>query len=315
MPPGEKINPTDQAVMEYFEMSIKAGNQQISRRDFIKASSAAAAVAGFAGPGYAEAAQAEVKAMATKGRIKQSVCKWCYGKIPMEKFAAEAAKLGLKSVELVDPRDWAVLKEHGLICAMSNSHSIGKGLNRKENHEECLAKIRKSIEETAEAGFPNVICFSGNRAGMDDDEGLKNCEVALKQIVGFAEEKKITLCMELLNSKRNHKDYMCDRTHWGAELVKRVGSPRFKLLYDIYHMQVQEGDVIATIRENIDFIGHFHTGGVPGRNEIDDSQELNYPTIMKAIAKTSYDAYVGQEFIPKGNPLQSLAEAVKICDV
>lgn len=281
-----------------------------SRRNFIKASAAIGAVCGV---GPALAAQAEEYKV--KGRIKQSVCKWCYGSIPMEEFAAYAAKIGIKAIDLVGPSDWPVLKKHGLVCSMSNSHGIAKGLNRKENHEECLAKIRKSIEETAEAGFPNVICFSGNREGMDDDEGMKNCEIAAKQIVGFAEKKNINLCIELLNSKRNHKDYMCDRTHWGAELVRRVGSPRFKLLYDIYHMQVQEGDVIATIQEYAEFIAHYHTGGVPGRNEIDDSQELNYPTIMKAIIKTGFDGYVAQEFIPKRDPLTSLAEAVRICDV
>jgi hydroxypyruvate isomerase len=281
-----------------------------SRRSFIKASAVIGATCGIA---PALAAQAEEYKV--KGRIKQSVCKWCYGSIPMEEFAAYAAKIGLKAIELVGPSDWPILKKHGLVCSMSNSHGIAKGLNRKENHEECLAKIRKSIEETAEAGFPNVICFSGNREGMDDDEGMKNCEIAAKQIVGFAEKKKINLCIELLNSKRNHKDYMCDRTHWGAELVKRVGSPRFKLLYDIYHMQVQEGDIIATIQEYGEYFAHYHTGGVPGRNEIDDSQELNYPTIMKAIVKTGFDGYVAQEFIPKRDPLTSLAESVRICDV
>ena len=247
-------------------------------------------------------------------RINQSVCGWCY-RVPMEKFAAYAAKIGLKSIEIVGPKSWPVLKKHGLVCAMSNSHGISKGLNRKENHEECLAKIRKSIEETAEAGFPNVICFSGNRAGMDDEEGLENCVIALKQVVGLAEQKKVTICMELLNSKRNHKDYMCDRTHWGAKVAKKVGSERLKLLYDIYHMQVQEGDVIATIREYKDYIGHYHTAGVPGRNEIDETQELYYPAIMKAIVDTGFKGYVGQEFIPKRDPLKSLAEAVKLCDV
>jgi len=258
---------------------------------------------------------AEIKGSIKNGRIKQSVCQWCYRKMPIEKLAANAAQIGLKSIELVNPKDWPVLKKHGLICAMSNSHGIAKGLNRKENHDGCLARIRKSIEQTADAGFPNVICFSGNRAGMDDDEGLKNCEIAVKQIMPLVEKKKVMLCMELLNSKRDHKDYMCDRTHWGAKLVKRIGSPRFKLLYDIYHMQVQEGDVIATIRENKDYIGHYHTGGVPGRNEINDSQELNYSTVMRAIVDTGFKGYVGQEFIPKLDPITSLAEAARICDV
>ena len=281
-----------------------------SRRNFIKT---AAVIGTTCSVNPALAAEAEEYKV--KGRINQSVCKWCFGSIPMEEFAAYCAKIGIKAIDLVGPSDWPILKKHGLVCSMSNSHGITKGLNRKENHEECLAKIRKSIEETADAGFPNVICFSGNRKGMDDDEGMKNCEIAVKQIVGLAEKKKINLCIELLNSKRNHKDYMCDRTHWGAELVKRVGSPRFKLLYDIYHMQVQEGDVIATIKEYSECIAHYHTAGVPGRHEIDDSQELNYPPIMKAIAETGFDGYVAQEFIPKRDPLTSLAESVRICDV
>jgi hydroxypyruvate isomerase len=198
---------------------------------------------------------------------------------------------------------------------MTPSHGIGKGLNRIANHAECLGRIRKAIEDTSDAGFRNVICFSGNRAGMDDNEGLKNCEIAIKQVVGLAEKKNVTICMELLNSKRNHKGYMCDRTHWGGELVRRIGSPRFQLLYDIYHMQVQEGDVIATIKEYKDCIGHYHTAGVPGRNEIDETQELYYPPIMKAIVETGFKGYVGQEFIPKKDALTSLTNAVEICDV
>jgi hydroxypyruvate isomerase len=234
----------------------------------------------------------------------------------LDEFAAACAAMGIRSVELVEPAEWEILKKHGLICAMTGSHSIGKGLNRAENHAECLDKIRTSIEATAAAGFPNVICFSGNRAGMDDEEGLKNCETAIKQIAGFAEEKKVTLCMELLNSKRDHGDYMCDRTAWGAALVRRVGSERFRLLYDIYHMQVQEGDVIATIKEFSDCIGHYHTAGVPGRNEIGATQELNYPAIMKAILDSGFNGYVGQEFIPRSkDAMASLAEAVRICDV
>ncbi len=253
--------------------------------------------------------------MEHNARIKQSVCRWCYGNQPLESFAAYCASIGITSIELVEPNDWATLQKHGLICAMTPSHGITKGLNRKENHAACLAQIRASIERTAEAGFPNVICFSGNRAGMDDDEGMKNCEIALKEIVGFAEQKNVTLCMELLNSKRNHKDYMCDRTSWGGQLVRRIGSPNFKLLYDIYHMQVQEGDVIDTIREYKECIGHYHTAGVPGRNEIDETQELNYPAIMRAIVQTGFDGYVGQEFVPRRDPLRSLAQAVKLCDV
>jgi hydroxypyruvate isomerase len=251
-----------------------------------------------------------------KGRIKHSVCQWCYGSTGLEVLAIQAKRIGLVAIDLVKTKDWPVLKKHGLECSMAWSHDIGKGLNRKENHGECLDKIRKGIEAASEAGFPNVICFSGNREGMDDAEGMKNCEIAIKQVVGLAEKKNVTICMELLNSKRDHNDYMCDRTHWGAELVKRVGSDNFKLLYDIYHMQVQEGDVIATIKEYHECIGHYHTAGVPGRNEIDDSQELYYPAIIKAIVDTGFKGYLAQEFIPKSKePLKSLAQAVRICDV
>ena len=290
---------------------------KISRRNFLGGAAVATAVTvgEFTFKAEANEQKKTVEGSFLTGCIKQSVCKWCYRDIPLEELAPYAAKIGLKSIELVGVEDWTILKKHGLICAMAGSHGISKGLNRKENHEECLAKIRASIEKTAEAGFPNVICFSGNREGMDDDEGLNNCEIALKKVASFAEKKKVTICMELLNSKRDHLDYMCDHTSWGARLIKRVGSPRVKLLYDIYHMQVQEGDVIATIGENKDYIGHYHTGGVPGRNEIDDSQELNYPTIMRAIVETGFDGYVGQEFIPTRDPLTSLAEAVRICDV
>ena len=283
----------------------------MDRRSFI-ASGAVASAAAFL---HTPAALAEETGRKAKGHIKQSVSRWCFGGIPFDEFAQYCTTIGVGSIELVAPEKWPVLKKHGLICAMTPSHSITRGLNRIENHNHCLAKIRKGIEDTAEAGFPNVICFSGNREGMDDDEGLKNCKIALKQIVGFAEENNITLCMELLNSKRNHKDYMCDRTAWGAELVQKVGSDRFRLLYDIYHMQVQEGDVIATIKEFADSIGHYHTAGVPGRHEIDDSQELYYPPIMKAILETGYKGYVGHEFVPKKDPLRSLAQAVHICDV
>ncbi len=282
----------------------------MDRRSFLAASTAVGI-----GIGSASAESEGESIGATNNRIKQSVCKWCYGWVPIEDFAAHAAKIGLKAIDLVNPDQWPTLKKYGLECSMSNSHGIAKGLNRIGNHEECLTKIRKSVEQTSAAGFPNVICFSGNRAGMDDAEGLKNCVTALKQVIGLAEKKNVTICMELLNSKRSHKDYMCDRTHWGVELVRQVGSNNFKLLYDIYHMQVQEGDVIDTISENKDYIGHYHTAGVPGRREIDDTQELYYPAIMEAILKTGYTGYVAQEFLPKARQLDTLTQAVKICDV
>ncbi len=252
---------------------------------------------------------------AAKGRIRQSVCQWCYGKMSVDDLAKNSARIGLKSVELIGPDHWPTIRKYGLICAMVPSHPLHKGLNHKDNWDECLAKIRTSIELSAEAGFPNVITFSGNRNGVPDDVGIENCVAAVKKVIGLAEEKKINLCMELLNSKVNHKDYQCDRTPWGVEVVKRVGSPRFKLLYDIYHMQIMEGDVIRTIRENHQYLGHYHTGGNPGRNEIDDTQELNYAAIMKAIVETKFEGYVGQEFIPLRDPMTSLAQSFKICDV
>jgi hydroxypyruvate isomerase len=248
-------------------------------------------------------------------RIRQSVCKWCYGSMPVEDLARNAARMGFRSVELVEPKDWGILKSHGLVCAMTFSHGIAKGINKKENHAECLAQIRDAIEKTSEAGFPNVICFSGNRAGTSDEDGIANCVAAVKEVMALAEAKKVTLCMELLNSKVDHRDYHADRTPWGVEVVKRVGSERFKLLYDIYHMQIMEGDVIRTIRENHAYIGHYHTAGNPGRNEIDESQELNYAAIMRAIADTGYAGFVGQEFVPKKDPMTSLEHAFRVCDV
>lgn len=292
-------------------MNQKNSNFIVSRRGFMAGASAGVLLS----TGSLARGMDVALPVGFKGNINQTVCKWCFRKVKLEELAACCRKIGIKGMDLVNPKDWPILKKYGLVCSMTSSHGIAKGLNRVENHAECLAKIRKSIDDTSEAGFANVICFSGNRKGMDDDEGMKNCEKAIKDVVGYAEKKNVILCMELLNSKRNHKDYMCDRTHWGAQLVRRVGSDHFRLLYDIYHMQVQEGDVIATIKEYSDCIGHYHTAGVPGRNEIDDSQELFYPAIMKAILATGFKGYVGQEFIPKKDPLGSLADSVKICDV
>jgi hydroxypyruvate isomerase len=253
-----------------------------------------------------------------KGNIKQSVCQWCYGKIPLEQLAAEAAKMGYKSIELLRANQYKVIKPYGLTCAMLSpniENIIPDGLNRKENHARIQKALREAIEFAAAEGLPNVICMSGNRRGMPDDEGLENCVQGLKGVVGLAEEKKVTLCMEGLNSKVNHKDYMYDHTNWGVALAKKVGSPRFRLLYDIYHMQIMEGDVIRTIRESKEYLAHFHTGGVPGRHEIDDTQELNYPAVMKAILETGFQGYVAQEFIPAREPLASLAQGFRICDV
>ena len=283
----------------------------MDRRNFL----AASAAAGIA-IGSVNAETPEQPTATTNNRIKQSVCSWCFRKTKLRDLAKFSAKIGLRSIELVKPKDWSILKEQGLICAMTPGGSIRNGLNRKENHEKLLADLRNNIDITSQAKFPNVICFSGNRDGMDDDEGMANCRDAIKQVVGYAEKKNVNICMELLNSKVNHKDYMCDRSQWGVQLAKSIGSPNFGLLYDIYHMQVQEGDIIATIKKHHEHFFHYHTAGVPGRNELDETQELYYPAIIKAIIDSGFKGYLGQEFRPKSkDPLKSLAQAVNICDV
>jgi hydroxypyruvate isomerase len=221
----------------------------------------------------------------------------------------------MKAIDLLGPNDFPTLKKHGLVCSMISTHGLTKGLNRKENHEECLARIRSAIDAASEYNFPNVITFPGNRAGMSDDVGVDNTVIALKQVAGYAEKKAVTICLEYLNSKVNHKDYMFDNMAWGVEACKKVGSESVKILYDIYHAQIMEGDIIRTIRTYKDYIGHYHTGGNPGRNEIDETQELYYPAIMRAIADTGFKGYVAHEFVPKHDPIESLAYAVRICDV
>ncbi|HEY4988807.1 MAG TPA: TIM barrel protein [Opitutaceae bacterium] len=284
----------------------------ITRRDVLKVMAGAAAMAALPRARSEEPAAA----VASGGSFRHSACRWCYQKIPLDDLAREAKRIGLDSVELLDPEDWPVVQKHGLTCAMANGVTrIPEGLNRIEHHAVMVPGMIARIGACADAGLPNVICFSGNRGGMDDEVGLANCATALKQIVGEAEKRRVTVCMELLNSKINHHDYMCDHTVWGVELVKRVGSDRFKLLYDIYHMQIMEGDVVRTISENHAYIGHYHTGGVPGRHEIDDSQELNYPAIARAIKETGYRGFVAQEFIPVREPFASLAQAVALCTV
>jgi hydroxypyruvate isomerase len=257
--------------------------------------------------------------VAKNAGLKQSVCRWCYNGMQLDKLAAECVKLGYKSVELLLPPEVLVVKKHGLTCAVIGGADIANGLNRESNHPKILDQLRTRIEFAAGNGVPNVICMSGNRTikgqTISDEEGMDVCAKGLKQVVGLAEEKKVTLIMEGLNSKVDHKDYMYDKTEWGVQLCKKVGSPRFKLLYDIYHMQIMEGDVIATVKKHKDFIAHFHTGGVPGRHEIDETQELNYPAIVKAILATGFDGFLAQEFIPKRDPVTSLKEAHKICDV
>lgn len=250
------------------------------------------------------------------GSIPQSLCRWCYGKMELEDLASTASRIGYKSIELIKPEDLPVLKKHGLTCAMiQGAGTISDCLNRVENHGRIEKEIKEMIDFAAGENLPSVLCFSGNRKGMDDGEGLKNCAQGIKKFIGYAEKKGVTVCLELLNSKVNHKDYMADHTEWGVELCKEVGSERFKLLYDIYHMQVMEGDIISSIQNFNQYIGHYHTAGVPGRNEIDESQELYYPAIVKAIKKTGYEGYLGQEFIPVGDPVKAMEEAFRICNI
>src|SRR5262245_19602788 len=285
-------------------------NRELPDRRFALKAAGAAAATALTTPLFAE------EPHQVKGNIKQSICRWCYGRIDLDKLAQEAVKIGYKSIELLTPEDIKKVKAHGLTCAVMRCKSgIVSGLNRTSNHERIIKELRDYIDFAVAEGIPSVLTMSGNRQKMDDEEGLKNCAAALKQVVGYAEEKKTTILMEGLNSKVDHKDYMYDKTDWGVKLCRAVGSPRFKLLYDIYHMQIMEGDVIRTVKQYKEFIGHYHTGGNPGRHEIDETQELHYPAIVKAILETGYQGYLGQEFIPAREPIASLAQGFRICDV
>jgi hydroxypyruvate isomerase len=274
------------------------------------------AIAGAVGALTTSATAQDVAPAPLKGRIKQSVCRWCYSKIDLGELATHAKRIGLQSIELLNEDEWPVVQKHGLTCAMTNGPSgINRGWNRPQDHDDLVAKSEALLPKVANAGLPAMIVFSGNRDGLPDDEGIRNCAQGLKRIMPLAEQLGVNVCMELLNSKRNHKDYQCDYTPWGVSLVQEVASPRFKLLYDIYHMQIMEGDVIATIEEHHEHIAHYHTGGVPGRHEIDETQELYYPRIVEAILATGYTGYLGQEFIPARDPIESLEQGVRICDV
>ena len=292
-------------------------SMNLSRRSALRKIGAGAAVVTVASNLSNRLRAAEEAAPKLKGRINHSVCKWCYDKIPLEEFCRAAKNLGLQSVELLQVKDFPTLKKRGLTCAVVSGvpGGITSGLNRLENHDKIVEFMERTLPAAAEFGAPNIICFSGNRNGLDDEKGLENCAIGLKRIAPLAEKHKVTVIMELLNSKRTHKDYQCDLSKWGVELVRRVGSERFKLLYDIFHMQIMEGDVCDTIRENHEFIAHYHTGGVPGRNEIDETQELHYPRIMQAILDTGFKGFVAQEFVPKRpDALASLRQGVQICD-
>jgi hydroxypyruvate isomerase len=266
-----------------------------------------------AGLAFAQAGQA---AQASAGRLKQSLCRWCYAKIPLDDLCRQAAAMGVSGIDLVEPADWPTIRKYGLVPTVTQGDAkIPDGWNRKESHDRLEAEIRGRITRAAEAKVPNVITFSGNRQGMSDEEGRENCIIGLKRIAKFAEDKEITVVLELLNSKVNHKDYQCDHTAWGVDVIKGVDSPRVKLLYDIYHMQIMEGDIIHTIRDNFQYIAHFHTGGVPGRHELDDTQELQWRTVAKAIADLNFTGYFAHEFVPVKDPITSLRQAVELCTV
>ena len=256
-----------------------------------------------------------VEALTVKGNIRQSVSKWCFGKIPMDEFCKICKKFGMVGVDLVSENDWDTVNRNDMIVTMGNGpDQIGRGFNRLQNHDGLIEGFTRLIPIAAAKKVPNLICFSGERKGISDEEGMENCITGLKRIMPLAEQHGVTLHMELLNSLRDHKDYQADKTPWAAEIARKLGSERFKLLYDIYHMQIMEGNIIDTIRKNKDVIGHYHTGGVPGRKDLDEQQEIFYPAVMKVILETGYKGFVAHEFVPKNN-VQSLREAVQLCDV
>ena len=295
---------------------------QQSRRSAIKGMLAGTAALGASSMIPALAAENKnLSALKLKGNINHSVCRWCFNSLSVEELCKTVKKLGFSAIDLVGPKDWPMLKQYDVFSSMCNGAEINltDGFADKKYHDTLIKNYTEMIPLVAKAGYKNLICFSGSRRGMDDETGLKNATEGLKQIIGLAEKEGVILQMELLNSRVDHKDYMCDRSSWGVELCKRVGSENFKLLYDIYHMQIDEGDVIRSIRNNHQFYGHYHTAGVPGRHELDENQELYYPAIMKAIKDTGFKDYVAQEFIPTGkenkDKIAALKKAVKICDV
>ena len=293
-----------------------------NRRDVLKKMVAGTAAVAAAPLIHFGAEEVTSKKLKLKGNINHSVCQWTYNFLSLDELCAEVKKIGIGAIDLIAPKDWPILKKYGLhssMCYIAGKVSLTEGWNNKAFHPQLIKDFSETIPLVKEAGYTNLICFSGNRKGMDDETGMNNCAEGLKQIIGLAEKNGVILNMELLNSKVDHKDYMCDKTPWGVELVKKIGASNFKLLYDIYHMQIDEGDVIRTIRDNAQYIGHYHTAGVPGRHEINESQELYYPAIMDAIVKTGFKGYVAQEFIPTGKSneekLVALKDAVRRCDV
>ena len=289
----------------------------MKRRDFIGTS--AAASMGLLACNSTKAMTASSQpSEELKGNINHSACYWCYNKIPLDEFLASLKGLGMKAIDLVGPEDWPLLKKHGIHASMcwGAEISLTEGWNDTKYHETLIKNYTEMIPKVAAAGYTNLICFSGNRRELTDEKGLQNCVTGLKQIIPLAEEHGVVIQMELLNSKVDHKDYMCDHTEWGVALCKELGTEHFKLLYDIYHMQIMEGDIIRNIQDYHEYFGHYHTGGNPGRNEINDSQELNYPAIMQAIVATGFKGHVAQEFIPTyEDKIAALKEGITICDV
>ena len=256
-------------------------------------------------------------AVVKNGRLKQSVSRWCYNKIPLPEFAKAVKEIGVPAIDLLNEDEWAVVADHGLVCSMGSGAggTIADGLNNRANHDAIVKRLEETLPRAAKMKVPNLITFFGNRKGMADQEGLDNCIVGLNRIKPIAESTGVTVALEVLNSKVDHKDYLGDRSAYGFQVIKAVGSPKVKVLYDIYHMQIMEGDVIRTIRDNHPLICHYHTGGVPGRNELDETQELQWRTVAKAIVDTGFTGYFAHEFVPRRDPLTSLREAVALCDV
>jgi hydroxypyruvate isomerase len=286
----------------------------ITRRSLLKSFAVGTAAAATVPATLLAQTADSIEALTVKGDIRQSVSKWCFGNIPMDDFCKICKKIGMIGIDLVSENEWDIVNKNDMIVTMGNGpDGIGYGFNRLDHHDNLIEKFTRLIPIAAEKKVPNLICFSGERKGMGDEEGLANCLVGLKRLMPIAEQHGITIVMELLNSK-DHKDYQCDHVAWGAELARKVGSERFKLLYDIYHMQRMDGDIIDAVRRYKDVIGHYHTAGVPGRKDLDDKQELYYPAIMRAIKETGFKGVVAHEFHPK-NGIQSLRDAVKVCDV
>jgi len=291
-----------------------------TRRDAIKnmvTGSAALIAGGSVLTSYT--AEEKQKKYSLKGNINHSVSRWTFGYLSLDDLCKAVTDFGFSAIDLTGPKDWPTMQRHGIyssMCYTAGKNDLYNGLDNPANHEQLISEYLETIPIMAKAGYKNLICFSGKRDGMDDESGIKNCKTALEKILPVAEKSGVTMVMELLNSKIDHKDYLCNHVEWGAELCRRISSDNFKLLFDIYHMQIQEGDIIRNIQDYHSYIAHYHTGGIPGRHEINDSQELHYPAVMRAIVGTGFKGHVAQEFVPTyPDKLDSLREAIRICDV